>query len=515
MQLLGIDLGTTTLKAVVYSGHGEVRGAAAAPPPARSMVVAGTPVDLWPAEELWSRICQIVHEAVSQLDDPRIDGLAIAELGLVGLPVGEGGKPLYPPVAWMNPPDPLAGIDRARIDEVAMFASTGNRLNPIYPPLWISWLRRNDESYPRQPWKWLNVGEYLSHRMTGEMAVDFSMASQTLLLDQGSLEYRADLLDAMALPEDLFPAPRNAGELLGHVQVAAADELGIAAGTPVMVGGADFVTGAYASGMVDPGDSAIITGTWECTVFCSDRPETSWGIAEAGAICDRHVAPGRWSVRIETLSGDVTEWWRRVGHGGGGSAPDWGELIAEAQEARTGSGGVVFVPHIAGSYGPVIDERARGAFVGITNRTTRAELTRAVYEGLCFQSRHAVEALEDGLGREASRLVTMGGATRNQLWMQTRADVLGRQVDVVSQPDVTPRGAAMIAGVGVGLFADFWDASRAWALKRTTLAPDADRTGIYEELYTRVYRPLCAELSSFHHVIGEIAGASGETEAAN
>ena len=120
-------------------------------------------------------------------------------------------------VAWMNPPDPFAGISPERIDEVAMFASTGNRLNPIYPPLWISWLRHNDGTYPDTFWKWLNIGEYLSHRMTGEVAIDYSMASQTLVLDQQRLEYRVDLLEEMGLPTDLFPAARNAGEVLGHV----------------------------------------------------------------------------------------------------------------------------------------------------------------------------------------------------------------------------------------------------------------------------------------------------------
>jgi sugar (pentulose or hexulose) kinase len=210
VQLLGLDLGTTTFKAVVYSELGEVRASAATRPVSASALVAGTTVDLWPAEDLWSSICRMVREAVGQLADPMIDGLAIAELGLIGLPVDAGGKALYPPVAWMNPPDPLAGIGRGQIDEVAMFASTGNRLTPIYPPLWISWLRRHDDAYPSKFWKWLNIGEYLSHRMTGEVAIDFSMASQTLLLDQRSLEYRTDLLETMGLPADLpFAAQRR------------------------------------------------------------------------------------------------------------------------------------------------------------------------------------------------------------------------------------------------------------------------------------------------------------------
>ncbi len=202
MQVLGLDLGTTTFKAIVYGEGGEVRAQAAVSPVVRTERLAGTPIDFWPAADLWTSICAVTREVVGQLEDRHIDGVSIGELGLIGLPVDDNGEPLYDVVMWMNPPDPMAGI-ASPIDEKAMFASTGNRLNPIYPPIWISWLRAKDPSYPRDQRKWLNVGDYFAFRMTGVMAVDYSMASQNLVLDQWTLRYRTDLLEAMGLPPDL------------------------------------------------------------------------------------------------------------------------------------------------------------------------------------------------------------------------------------------------------------------------------------------------------------------------
>jgi xylulokinase len=504
VQLLGLDLGTTTFKAIVYGEGGDVRAQAAVSPVTRTRRVAGTPIDFWPAAELWTSICAVTREAAGQLEDSRIDCLSIGQLGLVGLPVGKDGEPLYDAVAWMNPADPMAGFDPSLIDEKAMFASTGNRLNPIYPPIWISWLRTKDPSYPQRQQKWLCVGDYLAYRMTGVMAMDYSMASQNLVLDQRSLSYRTDLLEALRLPVDLFAEPRNAGEQLGPLRPEAAAEMGLDAGTLVVLGGADFVTGAYASGLVNAGDSAIITGTWENTVFCSEQPKTDWAVAEVGAICDHHIMPGRWSTRIETFSGDITEWWRREVYSRDGRVSPWSDVMAEAESASPGSGGVVFLPHLSGRYGPVVDERATGAFVGITNRTTRGDLSRAVFEGLCYQSRHAVEILAEALHLRASRLVTMGGATRNPLWMQTRADVLGSEVDIVVEPDVSARGAAMTAAVGIGLFADYWEAAKAWALPRTTVTPSAERAERYDELYRLVYRPLCEDITQYSHALRDI-----------
>ena len=503
--LLGIDFGTTTFKAVIFDERGNRLASAAVEPPRQEVTIDGCVAEVWPAEALWECVCELLQQVTAGVSVP-LDGVAIVELGLIGIPMLSDGRAGYPAVAWMNPPDPLVGMSR-ELDNDEIFASTGNRVNPIYPPCWISWLRHHDPTFPREMSSWLYSGDYIAYRLSGEMAVDYSMASQTTVFDQYTLAYRADLLDAYGLNPEIFPSPRPAGTQLGVVTDSAAATTGLAPGTPVMIGGADFVSGVYGSGILDPGAAGIITGTWECTVVCSDKPETGAALADGAAICDPHVAPRRWSVRIENLSGDVTEWYRNEFYQRpqADSPTSWEEVVGDAASVPSGSGGVVFIPHVFGSYGPILDERARGAFIGLSNQTTRAHLTRAVYEGLCYQSRHALEVLEDGMARPTERVVMMGGGVKNVVWTQIRADVIGRVVEVVDDPDVTPRGAAMIAGVGAGVFADFHEAARSLAPTTSPVDPRPEDSNRYRDMYQDAYLPLVSALTPVHHRLSDLS----------
>ena len=276
----------------------------------------------------------------------------------------------------------------------------------------------------------------------------------------------------------------------------------------MILAGADYICGPTGAGFIDPGDVTIVTGTWELVVTCLTEPALSAGLESLGAICDAHVAPHRWALRMENYSGDVTEWYKEeLGNAHCNSSDEgfWDVVVADAEAAVPGSGGVVFVPHLFGSLGPRYDELARGAFVGLTKRASRRELARALFEGLNFQTRHCFEALLAETGLTPHRVVFMGGATKNRFWTQNRANVLGREVEVVTIPDVTPRGCAVIAGVGAGVFSSFDEGVRAMAPSTATLAPDPRETEIYDDIFTNVYRPLVEELAPFNARLSELS----------
>jgi xylulokinase len=509
-RLLGIDLGTTSFKAVVYDAGGNALASSQAETPDEQVTVAGFRVTVWRPEKLWEVICLVIREALRQLPDPALDALAIAELGLVGYPVDSSGNTLYAGVTWIDPMAPPSSAFRnCGLEDAALYSMTGNHLSPIYPPAWITWMSEYEPGYARRMARWLNVGDYIAYRLCGEMALDYSMASQTTVLDQRTLCLRADLLRAFGLDQTIFPSPRPSGSVLGRVLPKAASATGLPTGVPVVLGGADFITGAYAAGFLDAGDAAILTGTWENVIVCSDRPELGTTLHDCGAICDAHVAPKRWSIRIENLSGEVTEWYRKQVHSASRAGPEdpdksWLRLVEEAEAVLPGSAGVVFVPHVFGSYGPRHDQLARGAFVGLSGECTGRELTRALFEGLSFQSRHALEALTAGIGWAPGRVIAMGGGTKNRFWVQNKADILGCPLDVVSTPDVTPRGAAMIAGIGAGVFSDFRDALRQFQLSVTRVAPNGHLTEFYTRIYQEIYMPLCDQLAPFNSRIASL-----------
>jgi xylulokinase len=508
-RLLALDLGTTSFKAVVYDEHGRNLHEQRADPPDHRIHLAGVAVDIWEAEELWLTVADLCRRAVEPFAGA-VSALAIAQLGLIGVPLNAADEPLFPFVTWLDPSAGTAKIlTRSGLTDTGLFGIAGNRLNSIYPPAWIGWLSEHEPRFADGMVRWVFVGDWLAYRLSGVLATDYSITSQTLTLDQRELRLREELLDAFGLPHDLFVSPTQAGVTIGEVTSQAARATGINAGVPVVLGGADWMIGVFGAGLTEPGDVGILTGTWELTAACLREPCVTAVACETGAICDPHVAPRRWALRIEALSGGVTEWLRRELEATGGAPADWEEIIAACAAVVPGSGGVVFVPHLFGSYGPRHDELARGAFVGLTGSTTRAAMTRAVLEGLSYQTRASVDALTRATDVQAGRVVVMGGGVKNRLWLQTRADALGREVEVVEDPDVTPRGAAMLAGLGIGLFGDYKDAVATFAPQTVPIEPDPRRAALYEEMYDSVYMPLQTSLEAVNHRLAGMTETEG------
>ena len=508
-KLLALDLGTTSFKAVVYDERGRNLREQRADPPDRRIQVAGVAVDIWEAEELWLTVADLCRRAVEPFAGA-VNALAIAQLGLIGVPLNDADEPRFPFVTWLDPSAATAKVlTRSGLTDAGLFAVAGNRLNSIYPPAWIGWLSDHEPRFSDGMVRWAFVGDWLAYRLSGVLATDYSITSQTLTLDQRELRLREDLVDAFGLPQGLFVQPRQAGVTIGEVTSPAARATGINAGVPVVLGGADWMTGVFGAGLTEPGDVGILTGTWELTAACLRDPCLTAAACESGAICDPHVVPDRWALRIEALSGGVSEWCRRELQANGEASNEWQEIIAACATVAPGSGGVVFVPHLFGSYGPRHDELARGAFVGLSGSTTRVAMARAVLEGLSYQTRASVDALTQATDVQAGRVVVMGGGVKNRLWLQIRADALGRVVEVVDDPDVTPRGAAMLAGLGIELFHDYEEAVATFAPRTVPIEPDARSAALYEQMYESVYMPVQMSLEAVNH---RLAGIT-ETEA--
>jgi xylulokinase len=192
------------------------------------------------------------------------------------------------------------------------------------------------------------------------------------------------------------------------------------------------------------------------------------------------------------------------------SEDSWRVLIERAESSPPGSGGVVFYPYVFGSYGPRLDELARGAFAGLRNTTSQSHLARALFEGLNYHTRHALESMTDATGSTPGRIVCMGGGSKNRFWMQNRADILGRPIEVTEDADVTPRGAAMLAGVGIGFFESFEDAAARFVPRCVTIEPDPGLTDAYAEIYRNVFRPLGDALAPVNHAIAASAASTPE-----
>jgi xylulokinase len=247
-----------------------------------------------------------------------------------------------------------------------------------------------------------------------------------------------------------------------------------------------------------------VTGTWEIVLTATPEPVLTPAVQQTGMTVEAHVARNTYAAWGGGVAGGMLEWYRaqygaeaaRQAQAQGGS--DWDYLMAEAAAARPGAGGVLFLPHLSGAGCPLVDANSRGAFVGLSDRTTRGDLLRAMIEGLDYQFLEVVLAMESSLSQKLDRFIAIGGAIHNTFWMQNKADIVGRPVEVPQVEEATPLGAAILAGIGVGLYRDEQDALEHVFRPGKTYEPDPERHARYAESFA-TYRQLYPALQAIHH----------------
>jgi xylulokinase len=456
--LLGVDLGSTSLKGIVYDTEGNVAASGSRPTLKSHPYPRHPEWTVWEPEQIWGDASAAIREAVGKIGDPRqIRALAVTGMGMDGLPVDAAGRWLAPMISWHDPrTQPQHAWWLEHIGAAATFAVGGNPVWPINSALRILWMRQHEPEVMARADKWLLIEDFVNFMLCGRQATDYSMASCTLLFDQRSLDWSEDMLGRSGIDRRLFCDAYPSGTVIGEVTSAAAEATGLAAGTPVVLGGHDHLCGALPVGAFRPGVVLDVTGTWESVLTATEGPVLRDALRATGMTVQAHVARGMHAVWGGCVAGEMLEWFRRCyGRALAHDAPaegdvPWEPLLISAAASPPGSRGAFFLPHMSGANCPVVDPRSLGAWFGLSPRTDASDMLRAVFEGLDFQFRDIVDALESSLATHFDRLVAVGGATRNAFWMQNKADVVGRPIEVPAIEEATPLGAAMLAGIGIG-----------------------------------------------------------------
>lgn len=485
MMMLGLDAGTTQFKAGLFDedGHAVALARRAMPPATNESGHAA-----YDPEALWQTACAAVREVVAAVPGGEIGAIGVASMAETGLLLDEAGTPRSPLLAWF---DTAPGTQAAYL---AKAAGPGQRLalGGIYPSFKCSLAKilwwRETQGTSLAGLRWLSVADYLAYRLCGVMATDYSLAGRTYAFRLAEATWDGEWLDRLAVPAGLFPPAWPAGTPLGVVRADAAATTGLPAGTPVAIGGHDHLCAAFAVGAVAPGMIFDSMGTAE-TLLGTMAPQ-QLGAAEqaSGLTFGWHTARNRyyWLGGLST-SGGAVAWLRGVL---GEEAPlDHDEV--EALFAASGSepGRLLFLPYLAGSGAPRPDPEARGAFIGLSTDDGRAELVRAVLEGTAYQMeaiRRAAESLGQG---PIERIVVAGGGARSRSWLQVKADVTGCVHVVAAEVEAAALGAALLAGLGCGLFASEEEALAAAGRLVAAVEPDAARHAIYRRQYEEAFVP--------------------------
>jgi xylulokinase len=496
--LLGLDIGTTSVKAVVYGPDGIAVAAASVPTPTHY------PRPGWAhyrPEEIWESVVTTVRRALADRSDAsEIASVAVASVGESGVLLDAGGNATTDMIAWFdNRTRPQAAWLAETIGKDELFARSGLSLQPIFSLNKLLWHREHEPEAWARSVRWLMAADYIAFRLCGEGATDLSLASRTLMLNLAEQRWDERTLGQARIDPRLLAPLAPGGTALGQVSARAAAATGLPTTAIVATGGHDHVCGALAAGVTRPGQMLNSLGTAEAVFLPTDRPLTDPRAGRQGYTQGAHVVGGGYyAFAGQYTSGASIDWLRDL-LGTSDDPVAYDELIAGAERVPAGSLGVVFLPHLRLANPPYDDPRSRGALIGLTTDARRDVVTRAVFEGLAMESRNTFEPLLAYPQVSSPRsVVAIGGGTRNPLLMRIKASVTNLTHAVVEAEEATALGAAILGGLGAGVYASVDDAVAAMRYGKHEVAPVASDVPIYEAIFREVYRgvyPAVAPLS--------------------
>ena len=486
---LGIDTSTTSSKALLIDERGEVIAVASSPHTLQ------TPKPLWSEQdplEWWGAASASIR---SVLEKAGIDGKRIAAIGLTGQMHGlvlldEAGNVLRPAILWndQRTKSQCEAIHQ-RIGKEKFIQITGNVALPGFTAPKILWVKENEPDVYAKAKHVLLPKDYIRYRLTGEYAMDKADGAGTVLFDLKSRNWSSEVLDTLEIDPAWMPRTFEGPEFTGHVTAKAASATGLRVRTPVAAGGGDQAAQAVGVGAVEPGIVALTVGT-SGVVFATTPSALIEPEGRLHAFC--HALPDRWHFMGVMLSAAGSlQWYRDT------LAPhiSFDDLLKEAESVSAGSEGLQFLPYLSGERTPHPDPSARGAFIGLTLRHSRAHMTRAVLEGVAFGLKDSFRLIQNaGLGA-ITQVRASGGGTKGALWRQILASVLEAELVTVNTTEGAAYGAALLAGVGARAWTDVESACKTVIELTGSTMPDAAQVEAYRRAYP-LYRELYPALKS-------------------
>jgi xylulokinase len=495
--LLGVDVGTTGVKSVLFSAEGTCAAMGQVEYPTRHPHPGWAEQD---PEDWWRAVCGSIGQALSgaQNASGRVSAIAVSAQAPTLLPLDSEGRPLRPALIWMDrraegQAERLKGLLGGENIE----GLTGNRCDPFYVAPKLLWYRENEPHLFARTALFAQINGYINYRLTGAWSLDPVHAALLLLRDWKTREWLPQMCGPCGVGPENFPPVLACHTQVGEVTGEAAAATGLAAGTPVMTGTVDGAAAALEAGAVEPGLAAEMTGTSSVLLMVNDSAASL-----PVFIGMPHALPGL-SLLLGALatSGACLKWFRnQFGSPEVQAARDSGVdvydlLTAKAAQVSEGSHGVVFLPYMMGERSPIWHTQARGVFFGLSLSTPREALIRSILEGTAFALRHNVEVAVTA-GVAPSEIRSVGGGARSPVWCQIKADVLGLPIHVPRTSVGAAFGSAVIAGMGAGWYSEVRSMLRGTVEIQRSYFPRPGFRDLYTEqylLFRRVYDHLRAD----------------------
>jgi xylulokinase len=500
MSLIGLDIGTTGCKAIVFDETGQILGQAA-----REYGI-GTPRPHWAeqdAEQVWQLAWESLRAAVAQAQDNPPVALALSCQGEAVIPVDVSGRALRPAILGMDTRTTAENDWLAdKFGAAELFNRTGMPLHTINTLPKLLWLQRHEPELWQSTHQFLLYEDFFLRRLGGEAVISHCMASRTQMYDLQAGAWAEDILAACQIEVNrLAKLSPLSGGAVGTLRPELAAALGLKNEVKLVSGGHDQACAALGSGVIRPGLAMVSTGTAEVVEVALESPALAPTLREGGISVYRHVVPGLFlAMTLNHSGGLLLRWFRDTlarwefeqARQAGRDAYD--AILADAPD---GPGGLLVLPHFAGSGTPTLDTGSKGAILGLTFADTTATIAKAILEGLTFELRLNLDLLRLA-GIPINELHAVGGGARSDLWLQLKADICQTSLRVSHVTEAACLGAALLAGVGAGVYPDFSEAVQQTVCYQRQIVPQPvimaeynQRFSNYRQLYL-LLRPIFA-----------------------
>lgn len=495
--IVSLDLGTSAIKVALFDENGKIVSSSNQE---YSLITPDTLSVELNAETYWiafkAGLAETLARAKVDVKDIKVFGISAQGETLVF--VDSSGKVLRNAIIWMDnrAQDEAEELDKHFPRETTMQVSGQVSIVPTWPAAKILWVSRHEPEVFKKTAKFLLIEDYFIYRLTGKFVAEGSLLCSTLYWDINTKKYWKDMLDYLAITEEQLPEIRESGEIVGSLLPGVASELGLDPDTKVSTGVLDQAAGAIGVGNVVNGVFSECTGS--ALAICA-TVERSF-VDPAGKMpCHYHGIPNTYMAHTFTTGGMVMKWLRNNFCGpemevGELSGIDPYQIMSmEAERIVPGSDGLLMLPHLQGAMAPEANAKAKGVFYGITLRHTRAHFVRAVMESVAFIVRRNIDVLED-MGVKVGEIRALGGGAKSPVWNQIKADVTGRTVVVTESDEAACLGAAVVAGVGVGIFDNLQKACEKMVEIKQVYKPNPENRAVYDEMYSKyvdLYDAVC------------------------
>ena len=497
MSVVGLDIGTTGCKAIIFSNEWKILGQA------KREYSIQTPQPGWAeqdADQVWKLAIESLAEAVSQnkAEPPR--ALALSVQGEAVIPVDSHGRPIRNAILGMDTRTTAENHWLAEtFDPEILFRQTGMPMHTMNTITKLLWLKKHEPELWNSAHQFLLYEDYLLRRLGGKAVISHCLASRTQMYDLQMGCWASDILDKCEIDiHRLAELPSNTPGILGTLDKKLARQLGLDDKVILVCGGHDQACASLGSGVVKPGLAMVSTGTAEVVEVAMSSPILNEFLRKGNISVYRHVVPDLYLAMTLNHSGGLLLRWFRdtLCHDKCRQAAETGEdaydLILAG--ASTGPTGLMVLPHFAGAGTPLLDTTSKGAILGMTFATTQADIAKAILEGLTFELRTNLDLLRDS-GITINELHAVGGGAQSDVWLQLKADICQTSLRIPKVTEAACLGAAILASVAAGISSDLLSAAEQAVYLNQSIEPNEQSSTDYETRY-KIYKKLYPQLIS-------------------